>query len=48
MTVYMDPVANDGITDVAGGKRYWEYIIAVPLTDDNREFMDDTKASAGS
>jgi flagellar hook protein FlgE len=37
MTVYMDPVANDEVTGEAAGKRYWEYIIAVPPGEDNRE-----------
>ena len=37
MTVYMDPVANDEVTGAAEGKRYWEYIIAVPPGEDNRE-----------
>jgi len=45
MTVYMDPVADDGIAAAAEGKRYWEYIIAVPPSEDNREIWDagDTK-----
>jgi len=47
LTVYMDPVSNDEVTDVAGGKKYWEYIVTVPKTDDNREFMDDTKETRG-
>lgn len=38
MTVYMDPVANEEVTGAAAGKRYWEYIIAVPPGEDNREF----------
>jgi flagellar hook protein FlgE len=37
MTVYMDPVANDEVAGAAAGKRYWEYIIAVPPGEDNRE-----------
>jgi flagellar hook protein FlgE len=37
MTVYMDPVANDEVAGAAEGKRYWEYIIAVPPGEDNRE-----------
>ena len=40
MTVYMDPVANDEVAGAAEGKRYWEYIIAVPPGEDNREFWD--------
>jgi len=38
MTVYMDPVANVEVTGAAAGKRYWEYIIAVPPGEDNRDF----------
>jgi flagellar hook protein FlgE len=37
MTVYMDPVSNTAVTGAAAGKRYWEYIIAVPPGEDNRE-----------
>lgn len=47
LTVYMDPVANDDITDAAGGKKYWEYIVTVPKSDDNRVFMDDTIKTRG-
>jgi flagellar hook protein FlgE len=47
LTVYMDPVKNDGIQDVAGGKRYWEYIVAVPPNDDNRVFMDENSETRG-
>lgn len=47
LTVYMDPVANDDVTDVAGGKKYWEYIVTVPKTDDNRVFMNDTSKTRG-
>jgi flagellar hook protein FlgE len=38
LTVYMDPINDPGVTDNAGGKRYWEYIVAVPPSEDNREF----------
>jgi flagellar hook protein FlgE len=47
LTVYMDPVANSEITEVSGGKKYWEYIVTVPKNDDNRVFMDETKATRG-
>jgi len=38
LTVYMDPVSNSDVEAVAGGERYWEYIVAVPPSEDNREF----------
>ncbi|MBC7356296.1 MAG: flagellar hook protein FlgE [Desulfomicrobiaceae bacterium] len=38
LTVYMDPINDPDVTDNAGGKRYWEYIVAVPPNEDNREF----------
>lgn len=38
LTVYMDPIQDPDVTAAAGGKRYWEYIVAVPVNDDNREF----------
>lgn len=38
LTVYMDPVNDPDVTEGAGGKRYWEYIVAVPPDEDNREF----------
>ena len=41
LTVYMDPVQHEDIANNAGGKRYWEYIIAVPPNEDNREFWAD-------
>ncbi|WP_028577055.1 flagellar hook protein FlgE [Desulfomicrobium escambiense] len=47
LTVYMDPVKNDGVQDAAGGKKYWEYIVAVPPNDDNRVFMDETRETRG-
>ena len=47
LTVYMDPVSNDEVTAASGGKKYWEYIVTVPKSDDNREFMDDTKSTRG-
>ncbi|GAB6110718.1 flagellar hook protein FlgE [Desulfomicrobium salsuginis] len=47
LTVYMDPVANDEVADVAGGKRYWEYIVAVPPGEDNRTFWDDGDTKRG-
>jgi flagellar hook protein FlgE len=47
LTVYMDPVANSELTEVSGGKKYWEYIVTVPKTDDNRVFMDETKETRG-
>jgi flagellar hook protein FlgE len=37
LTIYMDPVEYQDVTDNAGGKRYWEYIVAVPANEDNRE-----------
>lgn len=47
LTVYMDPVANDEVADVAGGKRYWEYIVAVPPGEDNRTFWQDGDTKRG-
>ena len=41
LTVYMDPVLDPDVTDNAGGKSYWEYIITVPPGEDNREFWSD-------
>lgn len=38
LTVYMDPINDPDVTNSAGGKRYWEYIITVPPNEDNREF----------
>lgn len=38
LTVYMDPVEDPDVTDNAGGERYWEYIVTVPSSEDNREF----------
>ncbi|KAF5042657.1 hypothetical protein DSECCO2_510310 [anaerobic digester metagenome] len=38
LTVYMDPVQYDPVTENSGGKKYWEYVIAVPPGEDNREF----------
>jgi flagellar hook protein FlgE len=38
LTIYMDPVAYEDVVDHAGGKRYWEYVVAVPPGEDNREF----------
>mgnify|MGYP003586094729 FL=1 len=38
LTIYMDPVEYDDVTANAGGKRYWEYVVAVPAAEDNREF----------
>lgn len=38
LTVYMDPISDPDVTNNAGGKRYWEYIITVPPNEDNREF----------
>ncbi|MDY0225597.1 MAG: flagellar hook-basal body complex protein [Desulfomicrobium apsheronum] len=38
MTVYMDPVLDPDVTANAGGKRYMEYIVTVPPSEDNREF----------
>jgi flagellar hook protein FlgE len=38
LTVYMDPVQDPDVADNAGGDRYWEYVIAVPPAEDNREF----------
>lgn len=43
LTVYMDPVSDKDVTDSAGGKRYWEYVVTVPPNEDNREFAVDTK-----
>jgi flagellar hook protein FlgE len=40
LTIYMDPVEYDDVTENAGGKRYWEYIVAVPANEDNRECWD--------
>lgn len=37
LTVYMDPVNDSAVGAAAGGKQYWEYIVTVPVTDDNRE-----------
>jgi flagellar hook protein FlgE len=37
LTVYMDPVKDGDVTGVAGGKRYWEFIVAVPPGEDNRD-----------
>jgi flagellar hook protein FlgE len=37
LTVYMDPVGDEDVTGAAAGKRYWEYIVTVPVSDDNRE-----------
>lgn len=47
LTVYMDPVSNDEVADIAGGKRYWEYIIAVPPGEDNRTFWADGDTKRG-
>ena len=38
LTVYMDPVEDPDVTDNAGGERFWEYIVTVPASEDNREF----------
>ena len=38
LTVYMDPVKYEDVVDNAGGKRYWEYVVAVPPGEDNRSF----------
>jgi flagellar hook protein FlgE len=38
LTIYMDPVEYQDVVDNAGGKRYWEYVVAVPPSEDNREF----------
>ena len=38
LTIYMDPVEYEDVVDHAGGKRYWEYVVAVPPSEDNREF----------
>ena len=38
LTVYMDPVEDPDVVNSAGGKRYWEYIVTVPVNEDNREF----------
>jgi len=37
LTVYMDPVENTDVTDAASGKRYWEYMVTVPPSADNRD-----------
>jgi flagellar hook protein FlgE len=41
LTVYMDPVEDPDVTENAGGERYWEYIVTVPPSEDNREFWPD-------
>lgn len=41
MTVYMDPIQYEHVSENSGGKRHWEYIIAVPPNEDNREFWAD-------
>lgn len=38
LTVYMDPVEDPDVVNNAGGKRYWEYVVTVPVNEDNREF----------
>ena len=38
LTVYMDPVEDPDVTENAGGERFWEYIVTVPSSEDNREF----------
>lgn len=47
LTVYMDPVSNDEVEAAAGGKRYWEYIVAVPPGEDNRQFWADGDVKRG-
>ena len=34
----MDPVSDPDVVNNAGGKRYWEYVVTVPVNEDNREF----------
>jgi len=36
LTIFMDPVGDEDVTGVAAGKRYWEYIVTVPVSEDNR------------
>lgn len=38
LTVFMDPVSDPDVVNNAGGKRYWEYAVTVPVNEDNREF----------
>jgi flagellar hook protein FlgE len=38
LTVYMDPVGDADVSAASGGKKYWEYVVAVPPGDDNRDF----------
>lgn len=38
LTVFMDPVSDPDVVNNAGGKRYWEYVVTVPVNEDNREF----------
>lgn len=38
LTVYMDPIGDADVTAASGGKKYWEYVVAVPPSDDNRVF----------
>ena len=46
MTIYMDPVRDPDVTENSGGNRYWEYVIAVPPNEDNREFWADQDDSS--
>lgn len=41
LTIYMDPIEDPDVTNNAGGKRLWEYIVTVPPNEDNREFWAD-------
>lgn len=43
LTVYFDPVEDD--ISGTGGKRYWEYMVTVSPSEDNRTFWDDGTAS---
>jgi len=44
LTIYMDPVSADAVTENADGSRYWEYIVTVPASEDNRACWDDATA----
>ncbi len=45
LTIFMDPVGADDVLQNAGGKRYWEFMVTVPASEDNRDFWgsDGTK-----
>lgn len=38
LTMYFDPIRDKRLTQTANGDTYWEFVVAVPPSEDNRQF----------